>query len=74
MKTLLLLFGWCLLFVLCWPLAVLALVLWPLVWLVSLPFRLLGITFEALFALLRAILFLPARLLGYRCSTNGRSV
>ena len=55
---------WCLLFVLCWPLALLALVLWPLVWLVSLPFRLIGITFEALFAALRALLFLPARLLG----------
>jgi hypothetical protein len=56
--------GWCLLFVLCWPLAVLALLLWPLVWLVALPFRLVGITFEALFALLRAVLMLPARLLG----------
>jgi hypothetical protein len=55
---------WCLLFVLCWPLALLALLLWPLVWLVSLPFRLIGITFEALFAFLRALLFLPARLLG----------
>ena len=55
---------WCLLFVLCWPLAILALLLWPLVWLVSLPFRLVGITFEALFAALRALLFLPARLLG----------
>jgi hypothetical protein len=58
--------GWLLLFVLCWPLALLALVLWPIVWLVSLPFRLVGITFEALFALLRALLLLPARVLGYR--------
>ena len=57
---------WCVLFVLCWPVALLALVLWPLVWLISLPFRLVGITFEALFALLRAILMLPARLLGHR--------
>ena len=56
--------GWCLLFVLCWPLALLALVLWPLVWLLSLPLRLVGITVEAVFALLRAVLFLPARLLG----------
>jgi hypothetical protein len=57
--------GWCLLFVLCWPLAVLALLLWPLVWLLALPFRLVGITFEAVFALLRALLLLlPARLLG----------
>jgi len=52
--------------VLCWPLALLALILWPLVWLVSLPFRLVGITFEALFALLKAVLLLPARVLGYR--------
>ena len=51
---------------LCWPLALLALLLWPLVWLFSLPFRLIGITFEALFSLLRALLFLPARLLGGR--------
>ncbi len=58
--------GWCLLFVLCWPLAVLALLLAPLVWLLSLPFRLLGIGFEAVFALLRAVLMLPARLLGHR--------
>jgi len=64
MGTLFTLVLWCLLFVLCWPLALLALVLWPIVWLLSLPFRLIGITFEALFALLRALLFLPARLLG----------
>jgi hypothetical protein len=44
----------------------LALVLWPLVWLISLPFRLVGITFDALFALLKAALFLPARVLGYK--------
>lgn len=55
---------WLILLVLCWPLALLALVLWPLVWLLSLPFRLIGITFEAVFALLRAVLFLPARVLG----------
>jgi hypothetical protein len=54
------------LLVLCWPLALLALILWPFVWLISLPFRLVGITFEALFSLLRAILFLPARVLGQR--------
>jgi hypothetical protein len=66
MKTLLTLVAWCILFVLCAPLAVLALILWPAVWLVSLPFRLLGIAFDAVFALLAAVLFLPARLLGYR--------
>ena len=57
---------WCLLFIICWPLALLALVLWPVVWLVSLPFRLVGITFAAIFAFLRALLFLPARVLGGR--------
>jgi hypothetical protein len=56
--------GWLILLILCWPLALLALILWPLVWLILLPFRLVGITFEALFALLRAILLLPARVLG----------
>jgi hypothetical protein len=66
MKTLLTFLVWCVLLVLCWPLALLALVLWPLLWLISLPFRLLGIAFDAVFALLRAALFLPARVLGYR--------
>lgn len=63
MKTGLLIVAWCLLFVMCWPLAVLAVVLWPLLWLLSLPFRLVGITLDAVFALLKAVLFLPARLL-----------
>ena len=72
MKTLLFIVAWCLLFVLCWPLALLAIVLWPLLWLLSLPFRLVSITFEAAFALLKAILFLPARLLGYRDGSAGR--
>lgn len=66
MTTLAAFIGWCILFVLCWPLALLALVLWPLVWLILLPFRLIGLTFSAVFALLRAIFFLPARLLGWR--------
>ncbi|MBD9370425.1 hypothetical protein [Xanthomonas sp. XNM01] len=69
MKTLIALLGFCLLLVLCWPLAVLALLLWPLVWLLSLPFRLVGITFSAAFALLAAVLTLPARLLGWRPRT-----
>jgi hypothetical protein len=55
---------WLLLFVVCWPLALLALVLWPVVWLLSLPFRLVGIAVEGVFALLRALIFLPARVLG----------
>jgi hypothetical protein len=57
---------WCLLFVFCWPLALLALVLYPFVWLLSLPFRLVGISVGAVFALLTALLFLPARALGQR--------
>jgi hypothetical protein len=60
--------GWLLLLVLCWPLALLALLLWPIVWLISLPFRLLGIAFDAVFAFLRAVLFLPARVLVHRDS------
>jgi hypothetical protein len=55
---------WLLLLVLCWPLALLALVLWPVVWLISIPFRLLGIAVGGVFELLRAIVFLPARVLG----------
>jgi hypothetical protein len=66
MKTLFVLIAWFVLLVLCWPLAVVALFMWPIVWLLLLPFRLVGMTFEAVFALLRAILFLPARVLGYR--------
>lgn len=66
MKVLILFVGWCVLFVLCWPVALLALVLLPIVWLLSLPLRLIGITFNAVFALIRALLFLPARLLGWR--------
>jgi hypothetical protein len=66
MKTLIAFVGWCILLVLSWPLALLALILFPLVWLVTLPFRLLGMTFEALLALVSAILFLPARIFGWR--------
>jgi hypothetical protein len=57
---------WCILFVLCWPLAVAAVVLYPFVWLLMLPFRLIGITVEGVFTLLREILLLPARILGSR--------
>ena len=66
MKVLILFVGWCILFVLCWPVAILAVVLFPIVWLVSLPFRLVGLTVGAIFAFLSALLFLPARLLGWR--------
>ncbi|MBL8303519.1 MAG: hypothetical protein JNM26_12185 [Ideonella sp.] len=57
---------WCLLLVVCWPLALLALVLWPVVWLISLPFRLVGIAVGGVFALLRAVIYLPARVLSGR--------
>ena len=66
MRTLILFVAWCILFVLCWPVALVALVLLPIVWLLSLPLRLIGITTQAVFALIRALLFLPARLLGRR--------
>jgi hypothetical protein len=66
MKMLLLLVGFFILAVLCWPLAVLALILLPLIWLISLPFRLVFNVVEAAFALVRALLFLPTRLLGWK--------
>ncbi len=55
---------WLLLLAVCWPLALLALVLWPIVWLLTLPFRLVGMAVDGVFALLRAIIMLPARILG----------
>lgn len=57
-------FLWLILFVICWPLALFALVLYPFVWLLLLPFRLLGIAVGGVFELLRAIVLLPARVLG----------
>jgi hypothetical protein len=65
MNAMILFIGWCILFVLCWPLAILALILLPIVWLLSIPLRLIGISVGAVLALLKAILFLPARLLGF---------
>ena len=55
---------WLVVLFLCWPLALLALVLWPVAWLVTLPLRLIGIGVEAVFELLRALVLLPARILG----------
>lgn len=54
---------WLLLLIVCWPLALLALILWPILWLLTLPFRLLGIAVDGAFDLLRAILSVPARVL-----------
>lgn len=59
---------WLLLLVVCWPLAILALLAWPFVWLLSIPFRLLGIAVEGVFGLLRGIVMLPARVLGIRAA------
>jgi hypothetical protein len=55
---------WILLFIVCWPLALLALILYPIVWVLTLPFRLIGITVDAIFSFLKALLMLPARVLG----------
>jgi len=66
MKALILFVGWAILFVLCWPIALLALVLFPFVWLLSLPLRLIGFSMEAILALIRSLFLLPARLLGWR--------
>jgi hypothetical protein len=55
-----------LLLAVCWPLALLAIVLWPIVWLLSIPFRLLGIAVDGAFEFLRAVIMLPARILGGR--------
>lgn len=57
---------WLLLLMLCWPLAIIAILLYPLIWLLSLPLRIVGIACEGLFALLRALVMLPARILGAR--------
>jgi hypothetical protein len=66
MKFFAVIVAWFILFVLSWPLALLVLVLAPIIWLLSLPFRVVGLCLGALFALLKAVLFLPARVLGYR--------
>ena len=66
MKAFILFIAWCILFAISWPIALLALILFPLVWLLLLPFRLVGVAVDAVFALIRTLLFLPARLLGWR--------
>ena len=69
MRTFLVIVLWCILFLLSWPIALLALVLFPFVWLILLPFRLVFVSVEAVFALFKAIIFLPARLLRGRKAT-----
>ena len=66
MKVVLIFLLWCVLFVLAWPVALLALVLLPFVWLLSIPFRIFAVVLGAILALLKAILMLPARVLGHR--------
>jgi hypothetical protein len=66
MKAILVFIGWLILMVLCWPIALLALVLWPVVVLISIPLSIIGIGVGAALALLKAILYLPARILGHR--------
>jgi hypothetical protein len=66
MKAILVFTGWLILMVLCWPVAILALVLWPLVLLISIPLSIIGIGVGAALALLKALLYLPARILGQR--------
>jgi hypothetical protein len=56
-------FLWCILFVLCWPIALFALILYPFVWLILLPFRIVGIAVGGVLSLLSALFFLPVRLL-----------
>jgi hypothetical protein len=72
MKPLILFVSWLILLVVSWPLALLALFLAPVIWLISLPFRLLGITFVGVFSLLKAILTLPARILSQRSPRQPR--
>lgn len=57
---------WCVLFVVAWPLALMAIVLLPLLWLLSIPFRIFGVLVEALLAFIKALFFLPSRILGHR--------
>lgn len=66
MKLLLVLLLWAILLALCWPLALLILVAWPFLWLLSIPFRIVATLMNALLTFVKALLFLPARLLGAR--------
>ncbi len=66
MKLLIFVVLWCLLALLCWPLALLVIVAAPLVWLISIPFRILAVVVRATIALISALLFLPSRLLGHK--------
>ncbi|MES2697440.1 MAG: hypothetical protein V4773_28500 [Verrucomicrobiota bacterium] len=66
MRIIIVLLLWALLLAVCWPLALLFVLLWPVLFVLSIPFRIVGVVLEAVLALLKAILFLPARVLGWR--------
>jgi hypothetical protein len=66
MQFILVVIAWCVLFAIAWPLALVILLLLPVLWLLALPFRLVGVVVESALALVKALLFLPARLLGHR--------
>jgi hypothetical protein len=66
LKALIILLLWAVLLVFCWPIALLILILWPFIWLLSIPFKIVAVAANALLALVKAILFLPAKVLGYR--------
>ena len=66
MQFVLVVIAWCLLFVIAWPLAIALVFLLPLLWLLSIPFRIVGVLLGAVIAFIKALLFLPARLLGHR--------
>lgn len=66
MKVLLTLILWALLLAVSWPLALVILIAWPFLWLLSIPFRIVATVMEALLALVKAVLFLPARILGHK--------
>lgn len=68
MQFILIVLAWCVLLAVAWPLALIVLILLPVLWLLSIPFRLFGMILEAALALIKALLFLPARVLGHKGS------
>ncbi|MDP9064723.1 MAG: hypothetical protein M3O06_02520 [Pseudomonadota bacterium] len=72
MKAFIFIVAWCVLLLVCWPLAIAAIALWPVIWVLSLPFRLAAFIVHAGFAFMKTALFLPARMLGHRPRSAGR--
>lgn len=70
MKALIVLLLWAILLFFCWPIALLILILWPVIWLLSIPFKIVAVVANALLALVKSILFLPAKILGYGGKQN----